>query len=87
MVSQNRVSLLTMLHGSALFVTRQRQDGRTLSAGQQGDHFFQTLGRRVHHDVFGFARLESPPEYGSAGGRLAAVWRQPFRHRAESGRL
>ena len=45
------------MHRHALLIACQRQDGWTLGARQQGNHFIQTLGWGVHHDVFGFTRL------------------------------
>ena len=52
------------MHGNALLVACQRQNGRALCAGQQGDDLVQTLARRVHHDVFGFAGLNNPLDTG-----------------------
>ncbi|VTN10200.1 Uncharacterised protein [Raoultella terrigena] len=47
------------MHRDALLIARQRQDRWALGARQQSHDFFQTLGRRVHHDVFRFPRLDN----------------------------
>ena len=81
MVSQNRVSLLTMCIAT-LLVARQRQNGWTLSARQQGNHFVQALGRRMHHDVFGFTRLNHALNAGQQLVDELLFMRRPSRRRA-----